>query len=75
MGVSGLDPRFEALVQRLAVIPLHQEKGRRGLRRHDALKSARLACLPDRSDCDQSIQKEISRSSEMSISERLRKIA
>jgi hypothetical protein len=57
-----LDPSFEALVQRLAVIPLHQEKGHRGLRGHDALQSARLACLPDRSDCDQSIQKEISRS-------------
>ena len=35
----------------------HQEKGHRGLRGHDALQSARLACLPDRSDCDQSIQK------------------
>ena len=45
---------------RSAVIPLHQEKGHRGLRGHDALQSARLACLPDRSDCDQSIQKEIS---------------
>ena len=56
MGASSLDPSFEALVQRLAVIPLHQEKGHRGLRGHDALQSARLACLPDRSDCDQSIQ-------------------
>ena len=26
MGASSLDPSFEALVQRLAVIPLHQEK-------------------------------------------------
>jgi hypothetical protein len=47
-----------ALVSMMRVIsstpyPLHQEKGHRGLRRHDALQSARLACLPDRSDCDQ----------------------
>ena len=59
--LQALDPSFEALVQRFAVIPLHQERGHRGLRGHDALQSARLACLPDRSDCDQSIQKENSR--------------
>jgi hypothetical protein len=29
---SSLDPSFEALVQRLAVVPRHQEKGRRGFR-------------------------------------------
>jgi len=37
--LQALDPSFEALVQRLAVIPLHQEKGHRGLRGHDAFKA------------------------------------
>jgi hypothetical protein len=73
MGALSLDPSFEALVQRLAVIPLHQEKGHRGLRGHDALQSARLAWLPDRSDCDQGIQKENFTFHEMPLFDCLRK--
>jgi hypothetical protein len=71
--LQALDPSFEALVQRLAVIPLRQEKGHRGLRGHDALQSARLACLPDRSDWRSKYPERNFTFREMSIFERLRK--
>jgi hypothetical protein len=73
MGASSLDPSFEALVQRLAVIPLHQEKGHRGLRGPDALKARDWHAFLIAPTAIQVIQKEISDFSEMSFLKSLRK--
>ena len=44
-----------------------KKKATRRLREYDALQSARLACSHDRTDCDQSTQKEYFAFREMSI--------